>query len=67
MLGLKYLHDLNIAHGNISISSLFLDKDGVVKLGGMDNLYVKKEKYFDNDISSLGKGKGFLPFKKFNA
>ena len=55
MLGLKYLHDLNIAHGNISISSLFLDKDGVVKLGGMDNLYVKKEKYFDNDISSLGK------------
>ena len=55
MLGLKYLHDLNIAHGNISISSLFLDKDGVVKLGGMDNISMKKENTVDKDISSLGK------------
>lgn len=55
LFGLQYLHDLNVVHGNISTSSLFLDKDGVVKLGGMDKISPKKEKEVDRDISSLGK------------
>ena len=52
---LKCIHNANAVHGNISVSSLFLNNDGIVKLGGMDCLSVKKDKEVEKDISALGR------------
>ena len=31
--GVKYLHDHHVVHGNISLKSVFLDLNGVIKVG----------------------------------
>jgi serine/threonine protein kinase len=33
LLGVKYLHDRNILHRDLSINNVFLTKDGDVKIG----------------------------------
>lgn len=44
MSGLNYLHYYNFLHRNLDISSLYLNEDGIIKIGGFDYLCQIKEK-----------------------
>ena len=56
MEALSNLHLINVVHKKISSSSLFLNKDGIVKLGEMDLIAQKvNDKDFENDLFSLGR------------
>ena len=50
--GLYYLHENNILHQNISPSSLFINEDGKVKIGALENICVnnKESNYFTKNL-----------------
>lgn len=55
LLGLQYLHELNIIHSDLTPGNVFVSKDDDAKLGdfGISKFLKKKESYTTNEFSTV--------------